>query len=199
MRISASVLETAVCRTLEHARTASEVLGTEGFLAYFEDAKVDGDPDAIDLINRLAVGFNEMMAPPAPPDSIASVRLIPPISPYSLLTCNFSDASGHRTGRGRRDGLESPKGKRPFRSSFPLIANPPSFVLAHSRDSGCQEAANKGSPLRVPRRPRRRRGGQQLGDGFIPVVGPSGRRALCFVFLFLLRLRVRDTLPHTSN
>jgi hypothetical protein len=70
LRQSVSAVDRAVCRAIEHARAASEVLGTEGFLAYFEEASSNGDPDAVELLNRLASGFNGMMTAP---DSIASV------------------------------------------------------------------------------------------------------------------------------
>ncbi|KAJ7205791.1 hypothetical protein GGX14DRAFT_568684 [Mycena pura] len=69
LRQSVSAVDRAVCRAIEHARAASEVLGTEGFLAYFEEAKSNEDPDAVDLLNRLAKGYNEMMTAP---ESIAS-------------------------------------------------------------------------------------------------------------------------------
>ncbi|KAJ7194125.1 hypothetical protein GGX14DRAFT_576610 [Mycena pura] len=69
LRQSVSAVDRAVCRAIEHARAASEVLGTEGFLAYFEEAKSNGDPDAVELLNRLASGYNDMMTGP---DSIAS-------------------------------------------------------------------------------------------------------------------------------
>ncbi|KAJ7206924.1 hypothetical protein GGX14DRAFT_568013 [Mycena pura] len=69
LRQSVSAVDRAVCRAIKHARAASEVLGTEGFLAYFEEAKSNGDPDAVELLNRLASGYNDMMTGP---DSIAS-------------------------------------------------------------------------------------------------------------------------------
>ncbi|KAJ7191749.1 hypothetical protein GGX14DRAFT_578765 [Mycena pura] len=69
LRQSMSAVDRAVCRAIEHARAATEVLGTEGFLSYFEEAKSNGGPNAVDLLNRLATGYNEMMTAP---DSIAS-------------------------------------------------------------------------------------------------------------------------------
>ena len=82
LRQSVSAVDRAVSRTIEHARAASEVLGTEGFLAYFEEAKSNRDPDAVDLLNRLASGYNERMAAP---DSTASVSPLFDFS-YSPLT-----------------------------------------------------------------------------------------------------------------
>ena len=75
LRLSVSAVEHSVCRTIEHARAATDVLGTDGLLAYFEAPNSPKDPDAVDLLNRLIENFNAMKA--APGDSIASV------SPYS--------------------------------------------------------------------------------------------------------------------
>src|ERR1700761_2283722 len=83
LRQSVSAVDRAVCRAIEHARAASEVLGTEGFLAYFEEAKSNEDPDAVDLLNRLAKGYNETMTAP---DSIASVSPLFDCFSYSSLT-----------------------------------------------------------------------------------------------------------------
>jgi hypothetical protein len=114
LRISVSALEHAVCRTIEHAKAAVQVLGTEGLLAYFEEVKSDGDPDAIELLNRIANGFNDMMAPPARPDSIASV------SPYStslfLFTTDFSFQTPRETAL---DEADEPM-PSPQKVSFPF-------------------------------------------------------------------------------
>ena len=75
LRLSISAVEHSVCRTIEHARAATDVLGTDGLLSYFEAPKSSQDPNAVDLLNRLIENFNSMKA--APGDSIASV------SPYS--------------------------------------------------------------------------------------------------------------------
>ncbi|KAJ7204693.1 hypothetical protein GGX14DRAFT_569270 [Mycena pura] len=53
-----------------HARAATDVLGTDGLLSYFEAPKSSQDPNAVDLLNRLIENFNSMKA--APGDSIAS-------------------------------------------------------------------------------------------------------------------------------
>jgi hypothetical protein len=50
-------------RAFTHARDANDMLGTEGFLAYFEPPELQS-PDAIDLLNRLAEDFNAAMVPP---------------------------------------------------------------------------------------------------------------------------------------
>ncbi|KAJ7214110.1 hypothetical protein GGX14DRAFT_392880, partial [Mycena pura] len=70
LRLSIAAVEHSVCRTIEHARAATDVLGTDGLLSYFEAPKSSQDPDAIDLLNRLIENFNSMKA--APGDSIAS-------------------------------------------------------------------------------------------------------------------------------
>lgn len=119
LRISISALEHAVGRTIEHAKASVQVLGTEGFLAYFADVKSDGDPDAIELLNRIASGFNDMMAPPARPDSIASV------SPYSiglsLFTTDFSFQTPRETSpAGEDDPLPSPRKVSSFFRPFIL-------------------------------------------------------------------------------
>jgi hypothetical protein len=74
LRISIAAVEHSVCRTIEHVRAATDVLGTDGLLSYFEAPKSAQDPDAIDLLNRLIADFNSMKAVPG--DSIASVSLI---------------------------------------------------------------------------------------------------------------------------
>lgn len=114
LRQSVSAVDRAVCRAIEHARAASEVLGTEGFLAYFEEAKSNGDPDAVELLNRLASGYNDMMTGP---DSIASVsRLFDCFSYSSLTSLPFTDAgSSSHACRGRRTRLEPLQGKILFR------------------------------------------------------------------------------------
>ncbi|KAJ7193668.1 hypothetical protein GGX14DRAFT_577125 [Mycena pura] len=70
LRLSISAVEYSVCRTIEHARAATDVLGTDGLLSYFEAPKSSQDPNAVDLLNRLIENFNSMKA--APGDSIAS-------------------------------------------------------------------------------------------------------------------------------
>lgn len=78
LRMSVSAVEHSVCRAIEHARAATDVLGTEGLLAYFEPPESKQDPDALDLLNNLVESFNWMKA--APSDSVASVRLSTPLS-----------------------------------------------------------------------------------------------------------------------
>ncbi|KAJ7211673.1 hypothetical protein GGX14DRAFT_393992 [Mycena pura] len=70
LRLSISAVKYSVCRTIEHARAATDVLGTDGLLSYFEAPKSSQDPNAVDLLNRLIENFNSMKA--APGDSIAS-------------------------------------------------------------------------------------------------------------------------------
>lgn len=73
LRASVSAVEFSVCRAIEHARAATDVLGTEGLLAYFESPESELHPDAVDLLNELVESFNRAKA--APIDSAASVRL----------------------------------------------------------------------------------------------------------------------------
>ncbi|KAJ7193165.1 hypothetical protein GGX14DRAFT_577522 [Mycena pura] len=70
LRLSIAAVEHSICRTIEHARAATDVLGTDGLLSYFEAPKSSQDPDAVDLLNRLIENFNSMKAVPG--DSIAS-------------------------------------------------------------------------------------------------------------------------------
>ena len=77
MTESSSALAGSIERLMRHARDATEMLGTDGFLMYFEEEKTGKGPDAIDLLNELAKEFNDMLK--VADDSVASV------SPYSTL------------------------------------------------------------------------------------------------------------------
>jgi hypothetical protein len=93
LRLSIDALDASLTRTVEHARTATNVLGTEGFLAYFEEVKSSGDPDAVDLLNELVDEFNSAKSPP---DSIASVSLSFLGFPFfTNLFCFTLDARRH--------------------------------------------------------------------------------------------------------
>lgn len=63
MAESSTLLADSIERLMMHARGATKTLGTDGFLAYFEEEKTGKGPDAVDLLNELAKEFNTMLKP----------------------------------------------------------------------------------------------------------------------------------------
>jgi hypothetical protein len=73
MALSSTALANSIERLMTHARNATEVIGTEGFLAYFEEGKNGKGADAVGLLNELAEEFNAMLKPADDSDSVSSL------------------------------------------------------------------------------------------------------------------------------
>lgn len=71
MSHSSIALAGSIERLMVHARGATETLGTEGFLSYFEEQKTGKGADAIDLLNELAEEYSNMLKPADESDTVS--------------------------------------------------------------------------------------------------------------------------------